>query len=92
VSRGTHGGASLLTASERRIADLAVAGASNAEIAQSLFVTVKTVEFHLTNIYRKLRITKRAQLGLTLHTDRPSSAADEPARRHEPEPVVTEPS
>ena len=55
-------GAESLTPSERRIADLAAAGASNAEIAQALFVTVKTVEMHLTHAYRKLDITKRAEL------------------------------
>ena len=55
-------GAESLTASERRIADLAATGASNAEIAQALFVTVKTVEMHLTHAYRKLDITKRAEL------------------------------
>ncbi|MDQ3770226.1 MAG: AAA family ATPase [Actinomycetota bacterium] len=66
VSRHRPGGAALLTASERRIADLAAAGASNAEIAQSLFVTIKTVEMHLTHAYRKLGITKRTELGLAL--------------------------
>jgi DNA-binding CsgD family transcriptional regulator len=55
-------GAESLTASERRIGDLAATGASNAEIAQALFVTVKTVEMHLTHAYRKLDITKRAEL------------------------------
>jgi DNA-binding CsgD family transcriptional regulator len=55
-------GAESLTASERRIADLAAAGASNAEIAQALFVTIKTVEMHLTHAYRKLDITKRSEL------------------------------
>ena len=51
-----------LTPSERRIADLASSGASNAEIAQTLFVTVKTVEMHLGNAYRKLGINSRRQL------------------------------
>lgn len=66
-------GAEALTASERRIADLAAAGASNAEIAQALFVTVKTVEMHLTHAYRKLDITKRAELprALTGTADHP---------------------
>ncbi len=62
VRRRTPEGADLLTASEQRIAELAAAGASNAEIAQSLFVTVKTVEMHLTHAYRKLNITSRAKL------------------------------
>jgi DNA-binding CsgD family transcriptional regulator len=62
VHRQARGAAGLLTASERRIADLAIAGASNAEIAQGLFVTLKTVEMHLTNAYRKLGIAKRTEL------------------------------
>jgi DNA-binding CsgD family transcriptional regulator len=59
-------GAASLTASELRIADLAAAGASDAEIAQALFVTVKTVEMHLTHAYRKLDITRRAALPAAL--------------------------
>ena len=51
-----------LTPSERRIADLAAEGQSNREIAQALFVTPRTVEFHLTGVYRKLGITTRAAL------------------------------
>ena len=51
-----------LTASERRVADLAAAGRRNREIAYALFVTVKTVEVHLTSVYRKLGISTRAEL------------------------------
>lgn len=51
-----------LTPSERRIAELAAGGQSNREIAQTLFVTPKTVEYHLRNAYRKLGIERRAQL------------------------------
>ena len=51
-----------LTPSERRIAQLAAEGHSNREIAQSLFVTQKTVEMHLSNAYRKLDIQSRRQL------------------------------
>jgi len=71
-------GAESLTPSERRIADFAAAGSSNAEIAQALFVTIKTVEAHLTQIYRKLDITSRRDLGRALGTlsiPRGSSAA-----------------
>ena len=55
-------GADALTPSERRIADMAAAGLSNAEIAQQLFLTVKTIEMHLTHAYRKLDIRRRAEL------------------------------
>jgi DNA-binding CsgD family transcriptional regulator len=55
-----------LTPSERRIAELAADGASNREIAQTLYVTPKTVEVHLTSIYRKLGISTRVRLASAL--------------------------
>ncbi len=42
-----------LTASELRVAKLAAGGLSNVEIAQNLFVSVKTVETHLAHVYGK---------------------------------------
>src|SRR5436190_22592516 len=59
-------GADSLTPSERRIAELAAAGQSNREIAQALFLTVKTVETHLSNAYRKLDIRSRRELAPAL--------------------------
>jgi tetratricopeptide (TPR) repeat protein len=53
---------SLLTPGERRVVELAVLGHTNRKIAQELFVTVKAVEWHLSNAYRKLAISSRAQL------------------------------
>src|SRR5262249_42005071 len=50
------GGLESLTASERRVAQLAADELSNKDIAQQLFVTVKTVEVHLSHVYRKLDI------------------------------------
>ena len=50
-----------LTATERRVADLAVEGLANKEIARTLVVTVNTVEFHLRNAYAKLGIRSRVQ-------------------------------
>jgi DNA-binding CsgD family transcriptional regulator len=55
-----------LTPSERRIAELAAIGHSNREIAQALFVTPKTVEYHLRNAYRKLDIDGRENLSTVL--------------------------
>jgi len=52
----------VLTPSERRVAELAAEGLSNREIAQSLFLTVKTVEGHLTHAYRKLDVHSRTEL------------------------------
>ena len=51
-----------LTVSERRVADLAAEGLSNPQIAQTLFVTRKTVETHLGRVYRKLDIAGRGEL------------------------------
>ena len=51
-----------LTASERRVADLAADGLSNRDIAQALYVTPKTVEVHLSSAYRKLDIGSRREL------------------------------
>jgi DNA-binding CsgD family transcriptional regulator len=68
-------GLDALTASERRVAQLAADGMSNKEIAQTLFVTIKTVEMHLSHAYRKLEINSRAQLDKALLTPAPSRAA-----------------
>jgi DNA-binding CsgD family transcriptional regulator len=59
-------GLETLTASERRVAQLAADDMSNKEIAQALFITVKTVEVHLSSVYRKLDISSRRQLAATL--------------------------
>ena len=59
-------GPASLTASERRVADLAAGGDTNKEIAQALFVTPKTVEVHLSNAYRKLDISGRRELASAL--------------------------
>jgi DNA-binding NarL/FixJ family response regulator len=55
-------GRDALTASERRIAMLAAEGRSNREIAQALFVTLRTVETHLTHAYSKLGVARREHL------------------------------
>jgi ATP/maltotriose-dependent transcriptional regulator MalT len=65
-SETDHDGVQDLTASERRVAEMAAEGRSNPEIAQALFVTRKTVETHLGHVYRKLQISGRAELGRAL--------------------------
>jgi DNA-binding CsgD family transcriptional regulator len=55
-------GVDALTASERRVAELAVRGLRNREIAEALFVSLKTVEVHLGRAYTKLGIKGRSQL------------------------------
>ena len=67
-------GLEALTASERRVAELAAAGMSNPEIAQALFVTLSTVEGHLRHVYRKLSIGSRAQLPAALGSAAPETA------------------
>jgi DNA-binding CsgD family transcriptional regulator len=62
-------GLDALTPSELRIAGMAAAGDTNAAIAQGLFVTVKTVEMHLSSTYRKLGIASRGELRAALETD-----------------------
>ena len=59
-------GRDALTPSERRVAQLAATGLTNRNIAQTLFITVNTVEGHLTQTYTKLGITSREQLSATL--------------------------
>ena len=66
IERGDLARRNKLTPSERRIADMAATGASNKAIAQSLFLTVKTVEMHLSNAYRKLDIRSRRDLANAL--------------------------
>ncbi len=47
---------------EAEVAELVSKGLSNKEVANQLFVTEKTVKFHLTNIYKKMSVKSRAQL------------------------------
>jgi ATP/maltotriose-dependent transcriptional regulator MalT len=55
-----------LTPHESRVARLVVVGDSNDEIAQKLRVSRRAIEFHLTNIYRKLGVRRRTQLSSAL--------------------------
>jgi DNA-binding CsgD family transcriptional regulator len=66
-------GVEQLTASERRVAELAAEGHSNPEIAQALFVTRKTVETHLGRVYRKLGVSGRVKLVHALADDAPAA-------------------
>ena len=77
VSRGSRGAAALTT-SELRVAQRAAAGATNAQIAEALFVNVKTVEMHLANAYRKLGIASRARLPAALAASELADVGGEP--------------
>ncbi|MGH2940727.1 MAG: helix-turn-helix domain-containing protein, partial [Solirubrobacterales bacterium] len=67
-------GAGSLTPAQRRVAELAARGLSNPEVAQALFVGVRTVETHLTATYAKLEIDSRDQLAAALRGDDVTSA------------------
>ncbi|WP_312871058.1 helix-turn-helix transcriptional regulator [Streptomyces lonarensis] len=65
--RSDQGGFGGLSESERRVAILAAQGYANREIADRLFITVSTVEQHLTRVYRKMGIRNREQLLVGAH-------------------------
>lgn len=69
VRRYLPAGVESLTASERRVAELAAEGMTNREIAQTLFLTVKTIETHLSAVYDKLAIRSRRLLPAALRSD-----------------------
>ncbi len=64
-----------LTAREAAVAELVARGATNRRAAEVLFVSPKTVEFHLTRIYRKLGVTSRTELAWFVATSGLVSAA-----------------
>jgi DNA-binding CsgD family transcriptional regulator/predicted negative regulator of RcsB-dependent stress response len=74
-------GVDALTASERRVAELAARGMRNREIAETLFVTRKTVETHLGHTYAKLNIQAREQLTDALGSAGLTQAAAQPLPR-----------
>ncbi len=67
--RAVRTGVDALTPSERRVAGMAARGMTNREIAQELFVTVRTVQVHLTATYRKLEISSREEIAAALGGD-----------------------
>nr|WP_272917943.1 helix-turn-helix transcriptional regulator [Actinomadura rayongensis] len=62
ASSGPDGPEAELTAAEQRVAALAADGWTNRQIAAKLYITVSTVEQHLTKIYRKLKVRGRPDL------------------------------
>ena len=60
--RSAVSGPGSLTPTERRVAELAASGLTNRQLAEALFITVKTVETHLARAYQKLGTRSRAEL------------------------------
>ncbi len=73
---GLQPSAETLTATERRVAELAGSGRSNQEVAAELFMSVKTVEANLTRIYRKLSVRSRTELANHLNNLDPAAPQD----------------
>ena len=67
-----------LTPSELRVVRLATDGRTDREIAQDLYVTVKTIEDHLSRAYDKLGIDGRAQLSQVLEGEKTGVATPQP--------------
>jgi len=81
--RPVFSGLESLTAQERRVAELAAQGLSNPRIAQTLFVTRRTIETHLGHVYQKLEVRSREQLAAALHKPVATTAsAASPASAH----------
>jgi DNA-binding CsgD family transcriptional regulator len=59
---GRAPGADELTPTEQRVSELVAKGRTNVQVAAALFVTPKTIEFHLRNVFRKLDVRSRAEL------------------------------
>ena len=64
--RPVRTGVDALTPSELRVARMAAEGMTNREIAQALFVTLRTVQVHLGRAYQKLDIASRGELAEAL--------------------------
>jgi ATP/maltotriose-dependent transcriptional regulator MalT len=84
--RRKNGDPSRLTPQEERVAALAATGATNAEIARQLYVSVSTVETHLEHVFAKLTIASRRQLAAALA----SRAETGPHSAPQSSPVATD--
>lgn len=73
----------MLSKAEQLVADMVAKGLSNKEVGVELFITEKTVKFHLTNIFKKENVSSRAELILKYARSSP----DRPVHV-EPRPIV----
>ncbi len=72
ASRSTVGLDELLTPGELRVALAVAKGATNREVGADLFVSVKTVDYHLQNVYRKLNLRSRTELAVRVSQAAPN--------------------
>ncbi len=87
-----------LSEREKEVAELLLQGKSNKQIAQALNVTTRTIEYHLSSIYKKLGVASRAEALLLLSENRfreSTGAAEstefrEPTVENGPEPAENE--
>ena len=82
---------SRLTGQELAVARLVAVGMSNRQVASKLFISIKTVQFHLTHIYAKLGIGSRAELAARYRADADADAdAGRAARGTHPHPSAVD--
>ena len=76
------GGAAALTAQEQAVVHVVARGATNREAADELFISVKTVEHHLSRAYAKLGLRSRTQLAAVVHGTPEATRADPDSPDH----------
>ena len=64
-----------LTRQERQVAAVVGRGATNREAADQLFLSVRTIDFHLRNIYKKLQVRSRTELAVRLAAEDPGATS-----------------
>ncbi len=60
-----------MTRQERQVASIVGRGATNREAAEQLFLSPRTIDFHLRNIYKKLRVRSRTELAVRIAAHEP---------------------